>query len=777
MKHLFSTLLFVFAASSLVHARAPAVAKNASTAEASWSVWGGEAGMHWNRDLAGDIGLRVSMPSDQLADMPDHHFERFAVRQSGALEFRLDGNKFRGFNGGSLQARGGYVVNFAGGRIDLRDFRLVPRADAPFLLDLVSADGKAWFYIDRLMYERTGQEGLLSVRTMDVRIGADLAARIGQPVVEGWVIADMELNSEVLTRGSGGQPDGASCNVTSGVNCNFAGTPAPGGGTYQSDLFMKSFTPQYSRCQTCTGASGSGAIVYTPSSTLRNNVNAGSINATVSGQGALGSSAALWAADIPWYTMFSGSFPPYGNDQHPFLIWNMYRINADGSLDQIGRSGVKHAFLTTNVSCADGRSSGHVIGPACEDTYAVSNNDDNTRLGPRTEIIPATNQWGRCGSIYDADCNGTNDHPAVGNYDYRLKVGESQISLTSHPGSTFIFESWYLAREDVNIYNSMGTVATTQAWNGSTWPISASTYKLGPAIDRWVDPVSPPANAMNRELNVGEGHAKLAVKVTDNGNATWRYDYAVMNLDFARAVTQGAEPNLRVLSNKGFDSFSVPLPAGAVVSATRFSDGDLDAGNDWTVVTTGDHASWTAPVAGPNLDWGTLYMFSVTVNVGPASASATLHVAQSGSPASFDLQTLGPAMAPAIPMAVISPSGLSLSLVAGSSGNAVFGISNGGVAGSILHYTIDTAPTSCASPASVAWLGASPSAGAITHGGHVATTFAMVNAGALAAGSYSALLCLHSDDPANALISVPIAVTVTPAAIDLIFADGFEPNA
>jgi hypothetical protein len=187
----------------------------------------------------------------------------------------------------------------------------------------------------------------------------------------------------------------------------------------------------------------------------------------------------------------------------------------------------------------------------------------------------------------------------------------------------------------------MGTVSTTQNWSGSVWGINASAYKLGPAIDRWVDPQTPPANAMNSELAVGEGHAKLAVKVTDNGDGSWRYDYAVMNLDFARAVTQGAEPNLRVVSNKGFDRFSVPLPAGVVVSATRFSDGDLDASNDWAVDTSGGRVSWTAP--GATLDWGSLYAFSLTANSTPLAAVGNLRVAQAGSPAAFDLATYAPA--------------------------------------------------------------------------------------------------------------------------------------
>ncbi|MBA8889426.1 hypothetical protein FHW12_003669 [Dokdonella fugitiva] len=637
MKHLACAALFALGVPAIGVAQPAPVTDVAPPEAARWSIWGGTAGVRWNYGLAERIGLRIGAPQQRIADAPNRHFQRFEMRREGALVFHLESGHFRGFDGGSLQARGGYSIDVPGGRIDLSGFRLVPRTGDPYVLDLVSADGKAWFYIDRLMYDRRTPDHALWIRTMDVRVSPELARRLGQPMVARWAIADMELDSEVLRRGGGAAPAG-SCDDQVGTNCNFAGTPAPGGGTYQADLFMLGFDPQFSRCDGCTGPSGHGTVVFTPSSSLKNNVNDGSLQVTIPNQGALGTSSVPWAADIPWYTKFSGSFPPYGNDQHPFLIWNMYRLNADGSIEQIGRSGVKHAFLTVNSGSTCPYSFGHVLGRSCEDTYGTGNNDSPSDLGPRSEIIPATNQWGRCGSIYDANCDGSEDFPNVGDYDYRLTVGEAQFNQAS---SSYLFESWYLARQDVNIYNSMGTVSTTQNWSGSFWGINASGYKLGPAIDRWVDPLAPAANAMNTELAVGEGHAKLAVKVTDNGDGTWRYDYAVMNLDFARAVTQGAEPNLRVVSNKGFDRFSVPLPAGVVVSATRFSDGDLVAANDWSVDTSGGRVTWTAPTA--TLDWGSMYAFSLTASSAPVAAAGNLRVAQAGSPAAFDLATFAPA--------------------------------------------------------------------------------------------------------------------------------------
>lgn len=620
-----------------------------------WSAWGGTVGMRWNRDLASDIGLTIATPTARLDGLSWREHEQFNLRESGSLEFRVANGNLQTFVGGSVQARGGYVVGVRDGSIDLTDFRLRPRPDDALILDLVGADGKAWFYIDRVMYELADDNRVLAVRAMDVRMSKHLAVRIGHPEVADWVIADMQMSTEVQRQGSGAVPTG-------GGSYNWAGTPAirpvgepqpPPGAINQADLFMQTFTGQYSRCTGCTGSSPTSQLVFTPSSTLKNNVNNGTKVATIPGD-PLGESAVLWTADIPWYTKFSGNFAPYSNDQHPYLIWNLYRVNADGSIDQVGRSGAKHAFLTTNQGCASGHgTNSHVLGRQCSDTYGTGNNDSNSDLGPRSEIIPATNQWGRCGSIFDSNCDGAAGSNGNTQFSQRLIVAESQIAPSTQPGATYLFESWYLAREDANIYNSMATKVVTPSWGGTVWTLGSGTnYRLGPAIDRWVDPTSPGVNGRAVELASTEGHTKIAVKATDLGNGSWRYDYAVMNLDFARSFTEGAEPNLRVVHNFGFDSFAIAISGGLSLSDIRFSDGDMDAGNEWASATTANSLTWTAP-ANPAplantppvrnaLNWGTLFRFSFVANAPPTSTDVSLHVAQAGDPASLTALVIGP---------------------------------------------------------------------------------------------------------------------------------------
>ena len=599
---------------------APAAVEKAQT----WSVAGGTVSMRWNRELASDIGLVLGAASKRQARLSADDHEIFELRREGGLEFDVRNGNLRGFLGGSLQAHGGYVVDTAAGRIDLTDFRLVPRRGSAVLLDVVSSDGKAWFYVDRLMYELVQNKQRLSVRTMDVIITEELARRLGQPEIAGWTIGELGMTANVLRQGADpGQLAGST---------KWHGLPVPGqpGATYQADLFMKSFFMQYMRCAGCTGVGGNGSVVFAPSSTLRNNANNGSLQATVAGD-PLGTSTALYAADIPWYEKFTGPFAPYANDQHPYLIWNMYRVNANGSIDQIGRSGVKHAFLTLNTSCLDDPGDSHILGRGCEDVYSTSNNDSNNSLGPRSEIIPSTNQWGRCGSIYDTNCDGAVNSSGNGSYDQRLVVNESQFSGAGQTGATYLFESWYLARQDINIYNSMGTVQAGFTRNATTWSVTGNNaYKLGPAIDRWVDPSNPGANARNVEVVTPEGRLKVAVKATSLGGGLWRYDYAVMNLDFARPWTEGAEPNLRVNRALGFDNFGVPV-GSATVTDLVFSDGDLVSSNNWTPVIRDGRLTWWSSSRTNALNWGTLFRFSFTINQAPVASAVTLHIAADNS--------------------------------------------------------------------------------------------------------------------------------------------------
>ncbi|MBO9662908.1 hypothetical protein [Dokdonella sp.] len=115
------------------------------------------------------------------------------------------------------------------------------------------------------------------------------------------------------------------------------------------------------------------------------------------------------------------------------------------------------------------------------------------------------------------------------------------------------------------------------------------------------------------------------------------------------------------------------------------------------------------------------------------------------------------------PTANVTSGDLDVSLTEGTTATDMFGLGNTGDPGSTLTYTVDTAPSSCASPGAVAWLSAAPASGSVAQGATTTIT-ATVDATTLTAGDYSAVFCVHSNDTAHPTIEVPVSATVSPAA-------------
>jgi hypothetical protein len=343
-------------------------------------------------------------------------------------------------------------------------------------------------------------------------------------------------------------------------------------------------------------ALGGGMVAIAPSAVLKN----------------------VGVTEVPWISKFSAPQPPYNNDQHPYLVWNMYRV-VDGRLEQIGASGLKHAFLTLNTNC--GCPSGSILWVNCEDTYGVSTNNSTGSLSPRTEITAHTGVWQRCGSIFDPDCDGFQNSPpgfSGAGDPRRLAVPETELQT---PGAQYYFESWYVVRDDNNIFNGMAYRTVTPTFGGASWSFSPiGVHTNGPVIDAWVNPLSPGPNADTERVNTGRGYVTVAVKTTDLGAGRWRYVYAIANHDFDDMI----------------GTVSVPLPAGSTVTNVTFHDVDRNPKTDWVVdIVPGDHVSWSAPTspltpAAFGQDWGMLYTFSFEVDAAPmAQAAITLNPLES----------------------------------------------------------------------------------------------------------------------------------------------------
>ena len=526
-----------------------------------WELTAPRVTLRFNAGLMRDIGF--SMP----AGRPDKDgYVAYEIGVDGRLVADAPGSIFRTVDIGELRfTRAPYLASRRG-TIPLRGARLVPGADAG-TYTIVGGDGRAIFTADHQHFAVDRKARTLRVFNVDVRLSAETAALIGQPRHEGLSVAVMEMTAAAsIPAGSEERPAG--------------GCVTPNWGNPDNDVSLINLS------QVSQVDRGVGFVAIAPSAVLRN----------------------VGATDVPWISKFSPPAPPYNNDQHPYLVWNMYRLS-NGRMEQIGMSGLKHAFLTLNTGGC-GCPAGSILWVNCEDTYGVSTNDSTGSLSPRTEINPFTGVWNRCGSIFDPNCDGVQDSVPgfTGASDpRRLAVRESELSVA---GAQYFFDGWYVVRDDVNIFNTMAWRSVTPTFGGSTWsfgPFGAQTF--GSVLDAWVNPASPGANAESKRMNTGQGLFTIAVRATSVGGGRWRYEYAVHNHDY----------------DARFGSISIPLPAGATVTNTSFHDVDNDGGTDWvTTVTPGSDIRFHPPKspltpARFGQPWGTIFNFGFEVNAAPSA--------------------------------------------------------------------------------------------------------------------------------------------------------------
>lgn len=588
-----------------------------------WTAAGGDLAIRFNDDLLRAYGIEVRGLGGAR---PDRGQWRLPITDDKSIRFSVAGTQFQEFVAGSLELTGGFEFHHQGKRLELATLRLLPVHAKTWQLQLLDARGDAWFSSSHMHYQLSPGWDQLALFNMNLRAGARFADWLGAPHLQGKSVGEMEVLSRVR------MPDDIGLVSKSCSAPNWPNQPQSATELWQADVTLINIDEiDWRRCDGCAGSVGpaDGRVVFAPDATLRNSNQAN-------------------AADVPWHEKFSGYNAPYGNDQHPYLIWNLYRQNADGSLEQIARSGVKHAFLTTNISCADPTcQAGNVIGKGCMDTYTSGNNDGSNNLGPRREVVPARGIWGRCGSIFDVNCDHIANNVANDTFRDRLVVNESQLRSAGNAGASYFMDAWYIVRDDRDIYNTMGFVRVQPAFV-STWNLNITgPYTSGPVINHWVNPTAPGPNATNVEIVSPEGHVRMAAKAGLLPNGLWRYDYAVMNFDYSRAsverVAVAGQPTaevFRVSRNSGFSAFEIasrdPLATGL-----KFSDGDLDPANDWPVTADKQRVRWQG---GENrtLDWGTLYSFSLQSRRAPGPALGVLQILDPGKTPSISGMLIGP---------------------------------------------------------------------------------------------------------------------------------------
>lgn len=582
-------------------------------AEADLLASGGEIEFRFNTGILEPYGIEVqagnALDIQQPAEPQGYLHIRFAGTGQQSLAMQAPNLAVREFSAGGLGFSGQLEFVRGSQRLRLDDFVLSTAATTLPTFNLEDEHGQVWLRMDHVHFELMDEADWLSLRYMDIWVTTALAEALDVPELAGERIGGAFVSSPIVERRAGLEPLG-SCQVE---NANW---PTQEG--FEANIAMTDMgTPSTPRCQNCNGASG-GPLVIVPDATLTNVGN----------------------ADVPWWRQFTEPSPPYDNDQHPYLIWNLYRLSSDGQFEMIAVSGLKHTFFTINTFCPC--PGGNILWSGCVDVYAANSNDDGRYLAPRNEVVPSDGLWGRCHSFFDAECDGQQSRNSS-LYENRLLVMESELDPANHPNARYFLDAWYFTRDEVDIFNAAGWLEIEPTWNGFSWtfPIASGTsMSLGPVVDSWVDPGTPQAGQMHTRVETEHGVLTVAVKTEDLGDGTWRYDYVVANHDFMVSELGGAPPNLEVFHNRGIVGLLIPAWDDVTVENQEFARADRMTGQGWLMERQPGSASWRDPDNTP-LDWGLMYRFSMLVDAPPIESEVLLQT-QSSLSQSIRVQSLAP---------------------------------------------------------------------------------------------------------------------------------------
>lgn len=318
---------------------------------------------------------------------------------------------------------------------------------------------------------------------------------------------------------------------------------------------------------------------------------------------------------------------------HPVIAQNVYRLK-DGRFEQIGASWVKHGFYAFGQSLCGvcNNQSGTTLGVGCSDPYDNGLNGEQSGLGPRSEINAS---------------NGTfpfsvqhNWPPIADDLSRRIQIAGAEITPPLSTGAAYFVEGMYITPDDAAAGNGWNNASYRSAmFNASsanlTMSMSGPVMREKPALFAW--------RAANPQVHIagcdvpGDGRFLLGENSTDNGDGTWRYEYALLNLS----------------SDRSGGSFTVPIAPGTTISNAQFRglsshSGEPYSNAGWDITVSASAVTFSPTQAfadDPNanaLRWGMLYNFRFDATAAPIAAGVgTVRIGlfkppASGSSASID---------------------------------------------------------------------------------------------------------------------------------------------
>ncbi len=334
---------------------------------------------------------------------------------------------------------------------------------------------------------------------------------------------------------------------------------------------------------------------------------------------------------------------------HPVIAQNMYRL-MNGRFEQIGQSHLKHGFCALQQglcgACTPvGGGCEQWLGVGCSDPYSASLNGEQGNLGPRYQVNPWTAAYPYPPAFRTIDST----------LSRRLVVDATDLDPALNTGAIYFVEGQYVDDDDAAAGNGMNNASYRRFnpfWNSTLGTVTGvsfganTTQRQKAAIQAWQDNDGS-VTIVNADAP-NDGRFIVGYKVTDNGNGTWTYEYAVQNLNSERAGRAFAVqvPTPSTATNIGFHDVDYHSWDGhaSVIGSQRNFDG-----TDWPSSRAGGLLTWETSTftADPNanaLRWGTLYNYRFTSNGAPVARSATISLFKAGTGGdSVSVPVMGPA--------------------------------------------------------------------------------------------------------------------------------------
>ncbi len=326
------------------------------------------------------------------------------------------------------------------------------------------------------------------------------------------------------------------------------------------------------------------------------------------------------------------------NNEHPVIAQDMWRLH-DGRFTQIGASWLKHGFCALqNTGLCSGCNGGggclSFLTPGCADPYSAGLNGNQGNLGPRSQVNAFT-------GLFPYPYSAPPIPGGQGTVGRRMQVKGDDLTTGNFPGALYFVSGQYVALDDASFGNQANNASYRRVTVSQTGSHSLSfvggTEMMSPPIQAWQD-FQPSVTLIDVEIP-NEGLFIVGYDVTDNGDGTWNYEYAVYNM----------------YSDRSANSFMVPFPAGATILSHGFHDitwhsGEPHSGEDWQVTEVpGVGITWATESFAANEDanalrWSTMYNFYFTCNAPPDPNTATLGLFKpvAGQPDSVSISVLAP---------------------------------------------------------------------------------------------------------------------------------------